>query len=193
DRRAPHSLPTRRSSDLHRGQSLAELWDTLGSAWASVTSGMPWAGESTEKYDERLAKWEVDRAANWVGSRRRPRPLRRIGLREEYGILGFVRAFEATHGKAGWHPHFHIILVLSGSVPADDICVLGKKMFERWSRKIRARGYEVERGVGLDIRSTAGAVKNELARYLSKSLAAEASYGHAKQGRSENLTPFQLL
>jgi hypothetical protein len=32
-------------------------------------------------------------------------------IRQSYGVIGFVRAVEVKHGRAGWHPHIHILLL----------------------------------------------------------------------------------
>lgn len=37
-------------------------------------------------------------------------------VKEHYSISGSVRALEVTHGKNGWHPHFHELMFLDKSV-----------------------------------------------------------------------------
>ncbi len=32
-------------------------------------------------------------------------------VRQSYGVIGFVRAVEIKHGRAGWHPHIHVLLL----------------------------------------------------------------------------------
>ena len=35
-------------------------------------------------------------------------------VQKSYGVVGFVRAFEVKHGRtAGWHPHIHVLLLVS--------------------------------------------------------------------------------
>jgi len=34
-------------------------------------------------------------------------------IRQSYGVIGFVRAVEIKHGRAGWHPHIHVLLLSS--------------------------------------------------------------------------------
>ena len=34
-------------------------------------------------------------------------------IRQSYGVVGFVRAVEIKHGRAGWHPHIHVLLLSS--------------------------------------------------------------------------------
>lgn len=49
--------------------------------------------------------------------------------REQYGIE-FIAAEEVTHGKHGWHPHIHSLLLPSRSLP--DPIVDGDRLFEEW-------------------------------------------------------------
>ncbi|MGH0002636.1 protein rep [Pseudovibrio ascidiaceicola] len=55
-------------------------------------------------------------------------------MRDEFGILGYVRAFELTHGVHGWHPHLHILFLTRDLTP-----------FEQWKfkRRIYTRWKEV--------------------------------------------------
>lgn len=111
----------------------------------------------------------------------------------QYGILGWVRAFEATHGWVnGWHPHLHVVVVLEGKRSSAEVNALGGEMFDRWQRSLDRRGYRVSK-MGVDMKTTAGSVDQALSVYLSKSLAMEATHGHAKKGRKGGRTPFQIL
>ena len=52
--------------------------------------------------------------------------------------VGYIRAFEVTYGKNGWHPHFHFLIVHRKPVNADAV-------FERYARAARKRGRHVSR------------------------------------------------
>ena len=51
-----------------------------------------------------------------------------------FGMLGFARAIEVTHGENGWHPHIHAVLVLDGPVSVQMVQLLGDEMFEAWEK-----------------------------------------------------------
>lgn len=115
-------------------------------------------------------------------------------IRDEWGITGWARAFEATHGReAGWHPHFHIVLVLDGKQDRAAFEAVGEQLWPLWERALHKRGLSALRGPGLDIRTNADEVAEGLSRYLTKQMAMEATHGHAKQGRAGGRTPFQIL
>lgn len=111
-------------------------------------------------------------------------------LKKAWGILGFTRALEVTHGNAGWHPHMHILLYLERPLSDDEISRLRSILAVRWQQKVRASpfgpSYEPDLEHGTDLRPV------RMAEYLSK-LGLELSDIGTKQGRSvTNRTPFQI-
>lgn len=179
----------------HREQRLSDCWDAATAGWSRVTSGERWSGEKPAKFAHRLAKWESDKAGNWEGSRARKRPERRIGDLEYFGVLGYARAVETTHGANGWHVHLHVALILEGRTSDDETRVraLGREMFGRWASGLAKRGFTaLAANGGMDVRLAEGAT-NALSGYLAKQLAVETTHGHAKNGRVGGRTPFQLL
>jgi hypothetical protein len=178
----------------HAGMRLADCWDAVTGAWSDVVNGEAWSGEPKRSYLRRLEKWEVDRANGWKGSRKRRRPVRRVGLAEKFGVLGWARAVEVLHCSNGWHPHVHVPLILDGSASDEWIRLLGEAMFDRFQRALRRRGFDAIRDSGgLDIRRAY--VADDLGGYLAKHLAFEATHGHVKTGRtvSDLRAPFQVV
>lgn len=111
----------------------------------------------------------------------------------DYGVLGFARALEVTHGDHGWHPHLHVVLVLEGPVSHGMVRLLGERTWDIWARGLAKKGYTALRDSGgLDIRVSTEATEQKLAEYFVKQLAVEATHGHAKQGRKRGRTPFQI-
>lgn len=185
----------------HAGQRLADLWDGIVGAWGAVTSGRPWAGETEEDFAVRLATWQTqcdeyrrgERARAPRGYRAKKSPVRSIGIEERWGLLGFARAVEATHGEtAGWHPHLHVLMVLDGEQSEDCVNQLGEAIWTRWEAALNRRGLTALRGPGLDIRTSESDVAAGLGRYFTKALALETTMGYGKSGRG-NRTPFQIL
>lgn len=114
---------------------------------------------------------------------------------ERFGLLGWVRTVEATHGDAGWHLHVHALVVFDGPVSLDMAGELGGRMFTRWARALGRRGLTAvqDRG-GLDVREvqmTADSIER-VAEYLSK-ITHEITSPSTKQGRDGNRSPFAIL
>lgn len=155
----------------HRGQALSEVWDVVSKSWAAV-----------------------HRTGAWRGTKRS------IGDKERFGIRGWVRAVEVTHGQAGWHVHTHVAVLVNRELTSDERDTLGARMFDRWSRACVRAGFEAPTEKhGLDIRQVspgAGAAQ-AIGRYLVKTglegLAGEITGGAAKKARGGNRAPFQVL
>jgi hypothetical protein len=84
---------------------------------------------------------------------------------ERYGIKGYVRAFEITHGENGFHPHWHAVLFIDGELTADEHAELQLWMALRWRRiVIREMGgkHAPDLEHGLDLTRT------ESPEYISK-------------------------
>lgn len=192
-----------------KGMKLAELWDATTEAWGAVTTGRAWAGESEVAY----AKRQADHYCRWdeyiAGLRRRsprtaePSP-RVVGIAERFGVVGWVRAFETTHGENGWHPHLHVVAILDparqtrmpGWADAEIIArALGIAMHETWERTLNRRGLESWRDSGgLDVRTVTPDDEQTVADYLLKGMSAELTLGAFKEGRGkDSRTPFQIL
>lgn len=53
--------------------------------------------------------------------------------RDRYGIVGYIRALELTHGnKHGWHPHLHVVLLAERPLPEEFRCWVSA----RWQRAV---------------------------------------------------------
>ena len=100
-------------------------------------------------------------------------------------IVGHVTATEVTGGgRNGWHPHYHILLVVRDANIIDALEDLG----DPWRASLR--------GVGLDGGGAAYDIQDATAAgsYVAKwGAAEEMSLSKTKKGHGENRTPPQLL
>lgn len=103
------------------------------------------------------------------------------------GKIGHITASEVTHGKNGFHPHFHILLFSDRQI---DIKALQKFIAKEWQhccRKAKLKEPSLEHGCDI----TDGKFAD---RYVSKwGLEEEMTKGHIKKGREGGNTPFDLL
>lgn len=186
----------------HSGHQLGDTWDAVQYAWSTWTSSRKYTGETPDAYAARLAKWEDDRARNWEGSRKRKRPVRKLGWRERYGELGWARAVEVTAlGDNGWHPHLHVVLVFEGQLSGDMVRAAVDEMFPTWQRALQREGFDAQQywtnsdgstGGALDVRVSTEETAAGLADYFTKFVALEITGAVNKKGRSKGLSPFQL-
>ena len=60
--------------------------------------------------------------------------------RERFGIEHHFRAWDATHGVNGWHPHLHGALFVRGRLSVAELHELEDSLFVRWAQSIGKRG-----------------------------------------------------
>jgi replication protein len=155
----------------HKGDRLKKCWDAVTAAWRAVNTG---------------AAWQEDK--------------------KELGLAGYVRAIEPTVGLInGWHVHAHVVLIYEGQLAQDVRRAMAERMFERWSAALVAAGFEApdRDNHGLDVQHLSWAVAEgkgafesirDLARYVAKGMASEATMGaHGKTAKNNNRTMMELL
>ncbi len=76
-----------------------------------------------------------------------------------YGIVGWARAVEITHGVNGWHPHLHLLVFTDSPLAARAQRTLGDRLHARWSASMERAGRSLpDRVHGVDVRSVGGPV-----------------------------------
>ncbi|MEG5182129.1 protein rep, partial [Microcoleus sp. A2-D5] len=86
-------------------------------------------------------------------------------------VEGWVRVWEVTEGRNGWHVHVHLVVVLAKGSDAQALELVAGGMFDRWSRGLVAAGLDAPRRVGQDWHLAEGAqAAEQLAEYLAKSV-----------------------
>ena len=107
-------------------------------------------------------------------------------FRQNFGVLGQVRALEFTKGINGWHPHVHSLLFCEKPLSWAEV---GDSLWHRWASVARKLyGWELPRAA-VDVRGGTSA-----ASYVSKwGSERELVSGVYKVGKGESLNPFELL
>lgn len=63
-----------------------------------------------------------------------------VKVQERHGVEGWVRVWEVTDGRNGWHVHVHFVVVLPGDATAEDMDAIGRSMFDQWSSSLVSSG-----------------------------------------------------
>lgn len=138
-------------------------------------------------------------------------------VREQLGLVGYLRAVEVTHGEHGWHVHNHI-LVISEKDPTITPVFFNRKrsqevqmpsdfIADRWESGLARKGIDFLRhSGGLDWQVAKPGDEKTLGAYVAKlgvkqltgrekidGLAKETTLGGFKKARKGNRTPFQIL
>lgn len=132
----PHCGPKIAASRTRDVQDAVQLWqagDGRSLAFGTLTLRHHRGQSLDSLFDAVAACWKA--ATNGRAWRRD---------RRDYGIGGYVRVFEVTHGAHGWHVHVHFLAFLGDDAsPWADVEASGgllASMFDRWSRKAVALG-----------------------------------------------------
>jgi len=171
--------------------TLLTLWSSLITAWGLVTtSGGRWWKDVQDGYGAPMTR------------------VIRSGKREGQVVtcnrIRMIRVVEVTHGRHGWHPHLHVLLLLPAGL-GPRLETLRTLIAVRWADALTSLGLERPGESAVDARFMTEA-EARAGVYLTKSgrgtgdaddvdgLAQEVAYGASKTAkRTGSNTPFQLL
>jgi hypothetical protein len=116
-----------------------------------------------------------------------------IAFRDQWGIVGSVRALELTHGVNGWHPHLHVLYFFNQEVP---ILPFEAAIKSRWSECVQSAGRYASWDHGCDVRFSDSDISAYIAKWGTEpswTTAHEMTKAVTKTGRRKGRTPAQLL
>lgn len=194
-----------RSGRADELQTYVEAWETAGHGVAMVTLTM-------RHFERHVLKDLVKiQHAAWSRSFGAKGGKMWVRMKDQFGILGYARAWEVTRGPNGWHPHFHVLLFLDTPWTERTAAEFSIAAYTRWAAALEKEGGyrpSEKHGVRVDVPGAAEAPLGEmsegvrLARYLIKSgegqaswaLGAEMTRGDVKSGRKAGRrTPFEIV
>ncbi len=117
-------------------------------------------------------------------------------LRKRLDYAGGIRAWEATHGGNGWHPHCHELLMFRRELSAVEVEAVHEHYRRTYGEAVEAgAGSALHPVHGIDVRRVTGA--GELAGYLTKveggwGTGLEMARGDLKRAAGKR-TPWELL
>lgn len=111
-----------------------------------------------------------------------------IAGRKQIGLKGTIRVLEVTHGRNGWHPHFHVLLFVNARHTLDQVHEIMSPLWQTACVKSGLPRPSDEHGVRVDGGERA-------ASYASKwGLEHEMTKGHLKRSKGpKGLTPWDML
>lgn len=182
--------------------------DQVGQFWECQSCGLVMMTLTMRHYDRQpLALLEEQQRAAWKRGFGMNAGRRWRDAKKTFGVRGFVRAWEVTHGPNGWHAHYHVLLFLARPLASDRVQQLQHLAFEVWSAALQDVGayLPTETGadgkpVGVKIDAPDRGESGTLARYLMKNQDGKTSWGVAaeltrqdvKEGAGGHRTPFEI-
>lgn len=118
--------------------------------------------------------------------------------KERFGILGNIKAVEITHGRNGWHPHIHAVILTQAEVDVLSLCDWFGRLDARWARALVRNGWNPGKlgyRFRLDLvnRSTAAGLAAYVTKVQDVGLGNEIARADLKRGRKSSRTPLQIL
>lgn len=119
--------------------------------------------------------------------------------KRDYSITGTIRASETTFGKAGAHPHLHVIVFCDRHLQDAEVQTLNARLFARWEAAIEGVGYRAPLiGLCPIERVTMGGIGAYVQKYVAtvdtaRRLGMEMTRHDLKAARRKGRTPFQVL
>jgi hypothetical protein len=120
-------------------------------------------------------------------------------IRKGLGVVGYVRAWETTHGDNGWHTHFHVAVFLNERPDAHRVRVLERLIYRGWADALEKVGaYRPSQAHAVRVDAPEAGEAGQIAKYLMKgqdgkwSAAQEMVMAHAKTGRKGHRMPLQI-
>lgn len=120
-------------------------------------------------------------------------------LKDEYGIVGKIKAWESTYGRNGWHPHIHMLMFLEYDLSPEQIAGFKKFVSKRYLKALERRGFHASFQHGVDVRTAESDIADYIAKFgkepQNKTWGADSEIARipAKKAHIDGLTPFQLL
>lgn len=121
-------------------------------------------------------------------------------IRKGLGVVGYVRAWETTHGANGWHVHYHVAVFLEERPSARRGALLQRLIYRAWAdalEKVGAYRPSETHAVRVDIPGQGEA--GQIAAYLMKgqdgkawTAAQEMVRSDVKVGRQGHRMPFEI-
>jgi hypothetical protein len=155
-----------RKEDAERISSVIGAWQAQGGSvvMVTLTAGSHAGSDGLDALLGRLdGAWK-----RVVGSRRPWGAFERT-----HRVGGLVRVLEVERGRSGWHPHFHVLLLVEGRPAGDAVAALVGDFRSRWCAALAAEGGVVPAG------SESVAVQGHLLRRPEIGIPDYLAKGHA--------------
>ena len=118
-------------------------------------------------------------------------------FKSQMPLIGHITATEVKYSdNNGFHPHYHILLILDKQYQAEDLEIIESDLYEFWAEKCVKQGLgKPSRKHGVDLKMGSNA-EDMLADYIAKwGLAEEMTQSHMKVGKKNmsSLTMWEVL
>jgi hypothetical protein len=179
-----------------------ETLDQVGVAWECASCGLAMMTVTMRHYERQELQLLVDQQRDaWKNAFGQNAKRGWRDAKKTFGLRGFIRAWETTHGPNGWHVHFHVLLFFARPLTREQKTKFEAIAYTAWSDAlVKVGAYKPSEKYGVRIDVPDRGESGTLARYLMKNQDGKASWGVAaeltrqdvKQGKNGHRTPFEI-
>lgn len=109
-----------------------------------------------------------------------------------FGVVGFIRALEVTHGKNGWHPHLHVLMFTKSLTPYQQFA-LRLWLRDRWISILkRTTNKNASTRFAMDFRQAEG-LRNAGDYVCKWGVDSEITKANVKFSKKGGRSPWQIL
>lgn len=120
-------------------------------------------------------------------------------IASEFFWYGSIRALEVTHGRNGWHPHMHELVLLDQKPTPAHLHGLQRALRERWEKMLQRRGFDASWRRGVVVEQEEQKVLDYITKFGREPVNTgwtavhEVTKAPVKKSNAGGRTPFQLL
>lgn len=114
-------------------------------------------------------------------------------FKQRHNWYGDIKSTEVTHGKNGWHFHFHQLIILDQKPTFKQLQLLESELKTRWRSALNQRAFYASWANGLDIRATDDSVADYVEKIGNWTVEHELTKQSVKTGKQKGRTPAQIL
>lgn len=118
---------------------------------------------------------------------------------KRFGMVGYIKAVEVTHGRNGWHPHIHAVVLVDQEIPSLELFAWYGQLDALWARALVRHGWSAGkapyrfRALPVQLGDSGRALAAYVTKVQDSGLGNELARADLKGGRKSSRTPLQIL
>ena len=119
--------------------------------------------------------------------------------RKRFEVTGTIKAVEVTHGRNGWHPHIHAVVLVENAIPSLELFAWYFQLDALWAEALTRHGWSAGtapyrfRALPVQLGDSGKALAAYVTKVQDSGLGNEMARADLKGGRKSSRTPFEIL
>ena len=119
--------------------------------------------------------------------------------RKRFGVIGVIKAVEITHGRNGWHPHIHAVVLVEQEITSLELFAWYAQLDALWAEALTRHGWSAGkapyrfRALPVQLGDSGKALAAYVTKVQDSGLGNEMARADLKGGKKSSRTPFEIL